>query len=95
MSDYQSFQSKVETVERTFDFKDHSSDSDSYDHHCFCCRRKIRSDETSLLDKLQTCDLCLNIMNRIFVWLTYLILAAAAALFFLYFLSGVFVSIID
>jgi hypothetical protein len=91
MSSYSEFQSKVDTVEKTLDFENFSDDNVDLD--CCCCRSK-KEDEIPLLDKLQTCNLLLNVLNRVFVWLAYIILAVVVILL-LNFLSGVFLKIRD
>jgi hypothetical protein len=91
MSEYQEFQAKVENIEQKLDIENFSDDP--VDLSC-CCHKKQREDDIPLLNKLQTCDLFLVILNRVFVWVSYLILAAAVLLL-LYFLSGVFLKIRD
>jgi hypothetical protein len=58
-----------------FEFEDRPRRGMWLDQNLLCCDCCINhSDEVPLLSRLKTCDLFLQIVHRIFVWLAYLLL---------------------
>jgi hypothetical protein len=51
---------------------------------CYNCCCKNRLDEVPLLSKLKICDLFLQIIHRILIWLVYLLLLIVGVVFFIF-----------